>query len=146
MLNGRELALATRCLWGLQEAAPEVVCVLLSGLDGLGVASTMPEGARSQRLAAAGTALFMLGEYAAEIWRRGQVEEVQVRVAPRREGDTPLYAHLRPVAGTAVLLVAHSFEYGRFQLVQSNIDLAAAYLTALATDQTALPSLRWQME
>ncbi|MGB1285303.1 MAG: roadblock/LC7 domain-containing protein [Aggregatilineales bacterium] len=139
-LNEEAMALATQCLWSLQEAAPEIEGLLLTDVDGLTLTATMDGGDSMQRLAAISTTLFLLSEHTAEAW--GQGESMEVHVTLSVEGKKRLVS-VRPVGITALLtgvLVSDS----RRELVNADLDLATIYLQAvLAGDTPPLP-VRWR--
>jgi predicted regulator of Ras-like GTPase activity (Roadblock/LC7/MglB family) len=58
LLDQQQMALATQCLWSLQETAPEIEGLLFTHVDGLTLTTTLPGSEKTERLAAVSTALF----------------------------------------------------------------------------------------
>ena len=110
MISGeRGTALATQCLWSLQEAATEIEGLLLTGVDGLTWTTTLQGDESTQRLAAVSTAMFLLGEEASESWGTGESREVFLKLSTTdRDGDkVPVirYVLMRPIGLEAILIM-----------------------------------------
>jgi predicted regulator of Ras-like GTPase activity (Roadblock/LC7/MglB family) len=107
--NERRTALATQCLWSLQEAATEIEALLLTHVDGLAWTTTLQGDESTQRLAAVSTAMFLLGEEASESWGRGESKEVFLKLSTKdRDGDGfPVVRHvlMRPIGMDAILVM-----------------------------------------
>ena len=105
----RRTALATQCLWSLQEAATEIEGLLLTGVDGLAWTTTLDGDESTQRLAAVSTAMFLLGEEASESWGTGESREVFLKLSTNdRDGDEiPVirYVLMRPIGLDAILIM-----------------------------------------
>jgi predicted regulator of Ras-like GTPase activity (Roadblock/LC7/MglB family) len=141
ILDAQGIALATRCLWSLQEAAPEIEALLFTRVDGLTLTSTLDGGDGTQRLAAVSTALFLLGEQAAEVWRSGEAMEVQMVLT--RAGGAVRYVTIKPVGYQAILTAMHSMN-ARYQFLKADLDLASLYLRSLLAGDTPPPPVNWQ--
>lgn len=137
-----QVALATRCLWSLQEAAPEIEGMILADSSGFTVTSTLPNSERTQRLAALSATLFILSEHAAASWGRGATDTVQLVL---RDGDTydTLFVTFKPVGRDAVLVVIHTGMAARAREIAVDLQLVTRYLEAVFTGAQDLPPLRW---
>lgn len=141
ILNTQGIALATQCLWSLQEAAPEIEALLFTHVDGLTLTSTLDGGDSTQRLAAVSTALFLLGEHTAEAWRSGEAMEVNMSLTDA--AGSIRHITIKPVGNFAILTAMHTFT-PRYMLIKADLDLAGIYLKALmAGDMPPLP-VNWQ--
>lgn len=110
MISGeRRTALATQCLWSLQEAATEIEGLLLTGIDGLAWTTTFQGDDSTQRLAAVSTAMFLLGEEASESWGTGESREVMLKLSTddRDSDKIPVvrYVLMRPIGLEAILVM-----------------------------------------
>ena len=110
MISGeRRTALATQCLWSLQEAATEIEGLLLTGIDGLAWTTTLQGDESTQRLAAVSTAMFLLGEEASESWGTGESREVFLKLSTTdRDSDEIAvirYVLMRPIGSEAILIM-----------------------------------------
>lgn len=141
ILNTAGLALATSCLWSLQEAAPEVEALLFTHVDGLTLTATLDGGERTQRLAAVSTALFLLSEHTAEAWGSGEAMEVQMRLTSA--AGQVRHITIIPVGHSAILTALHSLT-PRFGLIKADLELAAIYLKALLAGDTPPLPVNWQ--
>ncbi|MCU0512920.1 MAG: hypothetical protein MUE40_10155 [Anaerolineae bacterium] len=141
ILDAQGINLATRCLWSLQEAAPEVEALLFTRVDGLTLTSTLDGGDSTQRLAAVATALFLLGEQAAETMHTGEAMEIQMCIT--RAGGAMRYVTLKPVGHQAIFTALHTMN-GRYPRLKADFDLAALYLRALLAGDTPPPPVNWQ--
>ena len=131
MKNEEDTALATQCLWSLQEAIMEIEGLLLTLIDGLTWTTTLQGDESTQRLAAVSTAMFLLGEEASEAWGRGESMEVFLKLS-NDEGEEPIVRHvlMRPVGVEAVLLVVCRTKHLPAQM-ETTLDKATSYLTSL---------------
>src|SRR5688500_11259243 len=129
--NEEDTALATQCLWSLQEAVMEIEGLLLTLIDGLTWTTTLQGDESTQRLAAVSTAMFLLGEEASEAWGRGESMEVFLKLS-NDEGEEPIVRHvlMRPVGVEAVLVVVCRTKHLPPEM-ESILDKATSYLTAL---------------
>lgn len=141
ILDAQGISLATGCLWSLQEAAPEIEALLFSRVDGLTLTSTLDGSEATERLAAVATALFLLGEQATEVWRRGEAMEVQMCIT--RASGAVRYVTIKPVGHQAILTAMHTMNH-RYQLIKADLDLAALYLRALLAGDTPPYPVNWQ--
>lgn len=109
MISGeKRTALATQCLWSLQEAATEIEGLLLTHVDGLTWTTTLQGDDSTQRLAAVSTAMFLLGEEASESWGQGESKEVFLKLLMNDDvtADTVIrYVLMRPVGYDAILVM-----------------------------------------
>ncbi|MEM9952668.1 MAG: hypothetical protein AAF846_13765 [Chloroflexota bacterium] len=109
MPSERHTALATQCLWSLQEAAIEIEGLLLTHVDGLTWTATLDGDDSTQRLAAVSTAMFLLGEEASETWGTGESREVLLKLSTddRDTEDDPVtrYVLMRPIGLDAILVM-----------------------------------------
>lgn len=110
MISGeRRTALATQCLWSLQEAAIEIEGLLLTGIDGLAWTTTLQGDDSTQRLAAVSTAMFLLGEEASESWGTGESREVFLKLSTtdRDSDEIPVirYVLMRPIGLEAIMIM-----------------------------------------
>jgi len=131
MQNEEDTALATQCLWSLQEAIMEIEGLLLTLIDGLTWTTTLQGDESTQRLAAVSTAMFLLGEEASEAWGRGESMEVFLKLS-NDEGEEPIVRHvlMRPVGLEAVLVVVCRTKHLPAQM-ESILDKATTYLGSL---------------
>jgi predicted regulator of Ras-like GTPase activity (Roadblock/LC7/MglB family) len=131
MKNEEDTALATQCLWSLQEAIMEIEGLLLTLIDGLTWTTTLRGDESTQRLAAVSTAMFLLGEEASEAWGRGESMEVFLKLS-NDEGEEPVVRHvlMRPVGVEAVLVVVCRTRHlpDKMEMI---LDRATTYLSAL---------------
>lgn len=141
ILNDEGIALATQCLWSLQEAAPEIEGLLFSHVDGLTLTTTLAGSESTQRLAAVSTALFLLSEHTAEAWGSGEAMEVQLVFTD--EKDMRRYVTIKPVSYRAILTAVHR-KTERHALIKTDLDLAATYLLALLAGDTPPLPVNWQ--
>ena len=135
MKNEEDTALATQCLWSLQETVMEIEGLLLTLIDGLTWTTTLQGDESTQRLAAVSTAMFLLGEEASEAWGRGESMEVFLKLS-NDEGEEPIVRHvlMRPVGLEAVLVVVCRTKHLPAEM-ESILDKATAYLGALMEGQ-----------
>lgn len=141
----KSTALATQCLWSLQEATIEIEGLLLTHIDGLAWTTTLDGDDSTQRLAAVSTAMFLLGEEASETWGTGQSREVLLKLSTQdREHKSDVdpvirYVLMRPVGLDAILVMVCRTDH----LSQRFYDLmnkAEGYLSAvLLGDDPPLP-------
>ena len=109
--NERRTALATQCLWSLQESATQIEGLLLTHIDGLTWTTTLQGDDSTQRLAAVATAMFLLGEEASESWGQGESLEVALKLSsddsPDDEIGQPVIRNvlMRPVGYDAILVM-----------------------------------------
>lgn len=131
MKNEEDTALATQCLWSLQEAVMEIEGLLLTLIDGLTWTTTLQGDESTQRLAAVSTAMFLLGEEASTAWGRGESMEVFLKLS-NDEGEEPIVRHvlMRPVGIEAVLIVVCRTKHLPDKMAMI-LDRATAYLSAL---------------
>ncbi len=142
MFETNQLHLATRCLWALQEAMPDIQGLSLATTSGLSLAATFANRDSAQRLAAMSAALFLLGEHATSAWGRGQALDMRLSLTfigdnARLQGVT-----LRPIAEYAVFMAVYRLSSGQ-SLLTANLDIATSYLIALLDNNQELPPLRW---
>ncbi|NWF69544.1 MAG: roadblock/LC7 domain-containing protein [Chloroflexi bacterium] len=135
-LNARQNALATQCLWGLQENAPDVEGIALASIGGILLAATITPIERAQRLAALAAALFLLGEHAAALWGRGATFEVRVALGKRGQDTTRV--SLKPVGAGALVIVVWRMgdEQGQSANLALHLEKAVPYLEALLAGET----------
>lgn len=109
MPSERRTALATQCLWSLQEAATEIEGLLLTHVDGLTWTTTLQGDESTQRLAAVSTAMFLLGEEASESWGQGESKEVFLKLSMKDhltgEESVIRYVLMRPIGYDAILVM-----------------------------------------
>jgi predicted regulator of Ras-like GTPase activity (Roadblock/LC7/MglB family) len=131
MQNEEDTALATQCLWSLQEAIMEIEGLLLTLIDGLTWTTTLQGDESTQRLAAVSTAMFLLGEEASEAWGRGESMEVFLKLS-NDEGEEPIVRHvlMRPVGLEAVLVVVCQTKHLPPDM-EAILDKAIRYLSSL---------------
>lgn len=131
MRNEEDTALATQCLWSLQESVMEIEGLLLTLIDGLTWTTTLQGDESTQRLAAVSTAMFLLGEEASEAWGRGESMEVFLKLS-NDEGEEPIVRHvlMRPVGLEAVLIVVCRTKHLPDKM-EMLLDRATSYLGAL---------------
>lgn len=141
MIDATQTALATRCLWALQESAPEIGALVLARTNGLLMTSTLASLDSAQRLAALSATLFLLSEHATESWGRGQAVETRLRISSE-DAATFHYVIILPVGEEAVLLTL--YESNSFIVsVMRNMELAIGYLAEVLAGEENLPPLRW---
>ena len=138
MLSEKQMALATRCLWSLQESTLDIGGLLLTFVDGLTVTSTLDGGDSTQRLAAVATTMFLLGEEASELWGRG--ESLEMYITLRDEDDPRILrtVYMCPVGYQAVMVAVIDVEHVAPPL-KAHLHRAATYLQAVLDGAT--PSL-----
>lgn len=131
MKNPDDTALATQCLWSLQEAIMEIEGLLLTLIDGLTWTTTLQGDESTQRLAAVSTAMFLLGEEASVAWGGGESMEVFLKLS-NDEGEEPIVRHvlMRPVGLEAVLVVVCRTKHLPAQM-EATLDKATHYLSSL---------------
>jgi predicted regulator of Ras-like GTPase activity (Roadblock/LC7/MglB family) len=131
MRNEEDTALATQCLWSLQESIMEIEGLLLTLIDGLTWTTTLLGDESTQRLAAVSTAMFLLGEEASEAWGRGESMEVFLKLS-NDEGEEPIVRHvlMRPVGIEAVLVVVCRTKHLPAHM-EAILDKATSYLSSL---------------
>jgi len=137
-----QVALATRCLWSLQEAAPEVEGLIVADISGIPITSTLSGAERTQRLSALSAALFLLGEHAAELWGQGATETIQLVIRDDEDQNTR-YVIFKPIGEQGVLVVVHRAMPSRFSEIEIDVMLVTQYLDALLSGEEDLPPLRW---
>ncbi|QPC85066.1 hypothetical protein G4Y79_12075 [Phototrophicus methaneseepsis] len=144
MFNERQSALATRCLWSLQESNLAIDGILLLHVRGTTLCTTLPQNGSTQRLAAVSTAMFLLGEHTSEAWGNGESLEIQVRIQLSNENNATSMRNvtMKPVGPWAVLLTVHRDLIQQVTLSQ-DMDQAARFLEAVINEDT-LPPLTWQ--
>ena len=140
LLDQQQMALATQCLWSLQETAPEIEGLLFTHVDGLTLTTTLPGSEKTERLAAVSTALFLLSEQASETWRSGEALEVQMKL--RRAPVDLSHLTIKPVGPRAILvaLYQHTSRYNR---IKADLDLASTYLLAVMAGDTPPRPVNW---
>jgi predicted regulator of Ras-like GTPase activity (Roadblock/LC7/MglB family) len=136
--NAKKTELATQCLFDLHKTTPEVRGFILASIGGIVIASTLPNDARIQRIAAVSAALFLLSEHAADVWGRGQA--LEVRVKTKGSDDIVL---LRPVGSEALLITVQQKIEGPQRMVDYT-DEAIEYLKTLLSGSDK-SGLRWQI-
>lgn len=132
-LNNHITALATQCLWSLQEADTAIEGLLLSHVDGLTLTSTMSGGDSTQRLAATSTAMFLLAERASNSWGRGESTEVYLKLKQDDDDDADTkinHVFMRPIGYQAVLIAVCNSE-SKAGLIHLYLNRAANYLEAV---------------
>lgn len=139
MLNPKQTALATRCLWSLQEAAPEIEGLLLTQVNGLTLTTTLPGDDRTQRVAAVATAMFLLGEHTSEAWGNGESLEVSVGLTGSAQARR---ITIKPVGYEAVLISLHQ-PGPRTPSIDADLNQAVRYLNRLIKGQLAPPPQEW---
>lgn len=131
ILDERRTALATQCLWSLQESSTEIEGLLLAQIDGLAWTTTLQGDDSTQRLAAVSTAMFLLGEEASDAWGSGESMEVYVKLSPESSLDSDVrYVVMRPIGYEAVLITVCKSEKLP-QHIRGSLDKAVAYLQAV---------------
>lgn len=139
ILDERHTALATQCLWSLQEAATEIEGLLLTQIDGLAWTTTLQGDDSTQRLAAVSTAMFLLGEEASDAWGTGESMEVYVKLTSDDASDgARRYVMMLPI-GYETILIAVCMSEKLPKHIRDYLDKAADYLKAVLKDET--PSL-----
>lgn len=103
-LDERKMALATRCLWSLQESELDIEGLLLTHIDGLTVTSTLQGNDSIQRLAATTTTMFLLSEQASEAWGSGESMELLITLQPDDAAEAPRHVYMKPVGYAGVLV------------------------------------------
>jgi predicted regulator of Ras-like GTPase activity (Roadblock/LC7/MglB family) len=147
VLDERQTALATRCLWSLQESNLAIDGLLLLHVRGTTLTSTMQHNESTQRLAAVATAMFLLGEHTSEAWGNGESIEIQVRVQFDNSPNsiaTMRNVTMKPVGPWAVLLAVHRNLIEQVTL-DENLNQAARFLQAVLDNQP-LPPLIWNTD
>jgi len=142
MPTTEQVAIATRCLWSLQESAPEIEGLILADNSGITLTSTLSGVERTQRLSALSAAFFLLSEHAAKLWGRGATDSVQI-VLRDGEQQATVYVNFKPVGDTAVLVIIHTGMPSRFREIAIDVQLVANYLEAVFSGGQDLPPLRW---
>lgn len=145
ILNSQATAHATRCLWSLQEAAPEIEGLLLTDVSGMTLTATMNGDDSMQRLGAISTTLFLLSEQMAEVWKRGEAQEVKVVIRlPKTSpyAEPALITSLKPVGYAAVLTAVYRLNR-RAKLIDRDLNRVVYYLEDLLDGSDAPPPVRW---
>ena len=139
-LNEKRTALATQCLWSLQESSTEIEGLILSQIDGLAWTTTLQGDDSTQRIAAISTAMFLLGEETSEAWGSGESMEVYVKLSPdSRMNDGVRYVVMRPIGYDAVLIAVCRTETLP-QHLRTSLDKAISYVQAVIQgDEPVLP-------
>lgn len=139
-LDERRTALATQCLWSLQESSTEIEGLLLAQIDGLAWTTTLEGDDSTQRLAAVSTAMFLLGEEASEAWGSGESMEVYVKLSPDNVINSDVrYVVMRPIGYEAVLIAVCRTEKLP-QHIRASFDKAVSYIQAVIQgDEPVLP-------
>ena len=145
ILDERRTALATQCLWSLQEATTEIEGLLLTQVDGLAWTTTLQGDDSTQRLAAVSAAMFLLGEEASEAWGSGESMEVYLKLTSDNKTDSGIrYVVMRPIGYEAVLIAVCSSEKLPVH-IRSYLDRTVAYIQAVINgDEPAFPV--WEEE
>lgn len=139
-----QISRATRCLWSLQEFDIGVEGLLLAGINGVAITTTMPATDSTQRVAAIATTMFLLGEEASDAWGDGDSTEMVIKLSPDDTGQTSgggHYVYMKPVGAEAVLVTVCKSERLTGTL-DANLDKAARFLQALQINANE-PSPRW---
>jgi predicted regulator of Ras-like GTPase activity (Roadblock/LC7/MglB family) len=128
ILDERRTALATQCLWSLQEATTEIEGLLLTQIDGLAWTTTLQGDDSTERLAAVSTAMFLLGEEASEAWGRGESMEIYLKLTSDDTSETEVrYVMMRPI-GYEIILIAVCVSEKLPQHLLDYLDKATHYL------------------
>jgi predicted regulator of Ras-like GTPase activity (Roadblock/LC7/MglB family) len=145
LLDKRRTALATQCLWSLQEAATEIEGLLLTQIDGLAWTTTLQGDDSTQRLAAVSTAMFLLGEEASEAWGSGESMEVYIKLTADDSSETAVrYVLMRPISFETILIVVCISETLP-KHIHDYLDKAAEYLQEVIKGNNP-PSPVWNEE
>lgn len=135
----KHTALATQCLWSLQEASTEIEGLLLTHVDGLTWTTTFHGDDSTQRLAAVSTALFLLGEEASEAWGHGETREVFLKLATNDHLALNRHVLMRPIGYDAILVIVCRADSVSAQIYEF-LNKAEIYLQGvLAGDDPPLP-------
>ncbi|MGB7341907.1 MAG: hypothetical protein WBC91_23620 [Phototrophicaceae bacterium] len=126
-------ALATQCLWSLQEAVIEIEGLLLTHIEGLTWTTTLRGDDSTERLAAVSTAMFLLGDETNELWGHGESQEVLLKLSTQDRDknpdndDTIRHVLMRPIGEDAILVMVCRVDHltDRFYTLMS---LAQQYL------------------
>lgn len=102
-LESHKITLVTKCLWELQEMSHEIDGLILIGLDGFVIASTLSPTPSTTRVAAVSSALVELAKKVMQEWDRGDFSEV--RVTYRDQAGQRRDAQLIPIHDYAILAV-----------------------------------------
>ena len=121
----------------------EIEGLLLTYVDGLTLTSTFEGNDSTQRLAAASTAMFLLSEQTSAAWGSGESMEVALRLKPTRAKRYPRYVSLKPVGVHAVLIGVYRINQ-RVNLINADLNTAAAYLDALMRGENPTMPYAWQ--
>lgn len=140
--HNHKIALATRCLWSLQEAIAAIGGVLLTNTGGIAITATFDNTEKTQRLAALSAPLFLLSEHASSAWGRGNAGLMRLVMQEPEEGTSHTVT-IKPVGLRAVLVVTH--ESHASPAIDANIDIAIDYLDAVLSDESPLPTIEWQL-
>lgn len=132
MLSEKQLALATRALWSLQEAAISIDGLLLAQTSGLTITSTMQGDDSTQRIAAVSATLFRLCEFASDLWSRGEAQEISLKL---RDNNQLTHIMMLPVGWQAMLMVIANQNTAQLWL---QLREAAAYLDEVLTGHSPL--------
>lgn len=140
ILDERRTALATQCLWSLQESSTEIEGLLLAQIDGLAWTTTLQGDDSTQRLAAVSTAMFLLGEEASDAWGSGESMEVYVKLSPEDAFNTDVrYVVMRPIGYEAVLITVCKSDKLP-QHIRGSLDKAVSYIqSVIEGDEPVLP-------
>lgn len=126
-LSERKTALATRCLWALQEAELDLEGSLLTHIDGLTLTSTLTGNDSTQRIAAIAATMFLLGEQASEAWGSGESTELLVTLQPDSSDNLARHVYMKPVGDSAILIGI--CKAGRsIHRITNKLERAAVYL------------------
>ncbi len=140
-----QIARATRCLWSLQEFDAGIEGLLLTGINGVTITTTMPATDSTQRVAAIATTMFLLGEEASSAWGDDESTEMVIKLSPddtnRAVARGGHYVYMKPVGAEAVLVTVCSRNHLQGPM-NANMDKAAHFLQALANNANE-PSPRW---
>ncbi|MBN1873278.1 MAG: roadblock/LC7 domain-containing protein [Anaerolineae bacterium] len=107
----------------LQVSSPDVEAAAIISVDGLPIASSLPQGIEEDRVSAMSAAMLSLGERIASELRRGMLDEVYVK------GERG-YVILRAVGDEAVLTVL-ARQQAKLGLLFLDMRRAAEELTAI---------------
>lgn len=135
MIGKQQTAYATRCLWSLQEASPEIEGVILTFTTGLVLTSTFTGDDRTQRLAAISTTLYLLSAQATSAWAVGDSVEVSLHISG---DDSPRTISLKPVGDSAVLITCLK-PSSYLELIEQQISQATHYLERLLIGEIEQP-------
>lgn len=132
ILTDRQLTLATRCLWLMQENHYCIDGLLLVKTSGLIITTTLKSSASTQRLAAVSATLFRLADEASESWGSGIADEIHLIFSEDDENVSSV--QLYPV-GEKVVLLAILRENDDTSW-RTLIDKGVNYLTHLIANDT----------